>query len=91
MSTERGERSSIGAIDYADPRSLGSRLRAKRIRPLMQLIRDAHALYGNVRLLDIGGRKTYWNTVPEGFLQRYQVHGTQAFRITVLSITDALR
>jgi hypothetical protein len=55
---------SIGMIDYSNPKSLGSRLRAKRIEPLLQLIRDAHALHAEVRILDIGGRKSYWNIVP---------------------------
>jgi hypothetical protein len=85
MSTKRADGPSIGMIDYADPRSLGSRLRAKRIGPLLQLIRDAHARYGNVRLLDVGGRKTYWNIAPEGFLQRHQV---QVTLLNIASDTD---
>jgi Methyltransferase domain len=80
MSSYPPERPAVSAIDYANPNSLGSRLRAKRIEPLLELIRDAHARYDHVRLLDLGGRKTYWNILPPGFLRHQNVS------ITVLNV-----
>lgn len=79
-SINQPEGPAIRAIDYANPTSLGSRLRAKRIEPLLQLIKDAHERYNQVRLLDVGGRKAYWNIMPPGFLRDHSVN------ITVLNI-----
>jgi len=71
--------------DYENPASMGSRLRARRTGPLMQLIRDAHKKYGQVKLLDIGGRKTYWKILPSGFLKEHNV------AITILNLPDELQ
>ena len=71
--------------DYDNPQSPGSRFRAKRIGPLLQLIRDAYALNGHVRILDIGGRKSYWNILPTGFLEHHKVS------VTILNIRGELR
>lgn len=71
--------------DYANPASLGSRFRARRTGPLLQLIKDAHARHGQVRLLDVGGRKTYWNILPPGFLKQHQV------TVTVLNLPGELQ
>jgi hypothetical protein len=81
VSLNQHERPVVSSIDYANPTSLGSRLRAKRIEPLLDLIRDAHVRYNHVRLLDVGGRKTYWNILPSGFLRSHNV------RITVLNVS----
>ena len=76
MSDTLPEGPAVAAIDYTDPSSLGSRLRAKRIKPLMHMIRYAHLKYDQVKLLDIGGRKTYWSILPMGFLLQYNVSVT---------------
>jgi len=74
--------------DYENSKSLGSRLRARRSGPLQQLIKDAHAAHGNVRLLDLGGRKSYWNILPPGFLQQHRVTVTLVNLPGELSGTD---
>jgi hypothetical protein len=74
----------VRMTNYEDPKSLGSRFRARRTGPLMQLIKDAHAKYGKVNLLDVGGRKNYWNILPPGFLKNHQV------TVTVLNLPGEL-
>ena len=71
-------------IDYENPDSLGSRFRSRRIGPLLRLIQEAHAQHGHVKLLDIGGRKTYWSILPAGFLQRHRV------TVTILNLSEEL-
>ena len=70
---------------YADPSSLGSRLRARRVGPLVQLISDAHARYGHVRLLDVGGRKGYWSILPPDFLRQHDV------KVELLNLSDDIQ
>ncbi len=62
--------------DYSNPRSLGFRFRARRIGPMVRLIEQAHARDGCARVLDVGGRKTYWSILPPGFLERHRAHVT---------------
>src|SRR5689334_14650441 len=71
--------------DYQNPDSLGSRMRRKRTGPLMKLIEDAYARDGQVRLLDVGGRKLYWNILPDGYLQKFKV------TVTLLNLPDDLQ
>jgi hypothetical protein len=66
--------------DYDNPRSLGSRLRAKRAGPIMELIDSAYRRRGQCRVLDLGGTLNYWNILPEGFLRDRKV------RITLLNV-----
>lgn len=54
--------------DYDNPRSMGSRLRAKRIQTLVELMRRCHAERGTVSILDVGGTKPYWNLISEDVL-----------------------
>ena len=54
--------------DYSNPKSLGSRFRARRIRWLIDLIKSVYKKSGEVRILDMGGRKTYWNAIPKEVL-----------------------
>ena len=54
--------------DYSDPRSLGFRLRARRASALIELIRSAAATGRKVDILDVGGVRTYWNILPDGFI-----------------------
>jgi Methyltransferase domain len=71
-------------IDYDDKNSLGFRLRAKRIRPLLELVAELHARHGCVRLVDIGGTRTYWKIVPEDVFKKYQLH------VTIINLSNTL-
>jgi hypothetical protein len=59
--------------DYNNPGSLGSRLRARRLVPLLELVRDTYARYGCVEIVDVGGTETYWRIVPSDFLDAHNV------------------
>lgn len=59
--------------NYDDPRSLGSRLRARRAGPLKALIVQAYQRRGAVSILDIGGTERYWNLIPAEFLHAHRV------------------
>jgi len=69
-------------VDYGNPDSLASRFRRRRIGPLLDLVREAHARYGRVRLLDIGGTQVYWTILPANILHDYNV------RITLVNSSD---
>ena len=66
--------------NYDNPRSFGSRMRAKRMAPLVDLIARIHAAKGKVNILDVGGRETYWKAVDPAFLRNHGV------RITILNL-----
>lgn len=55
--------------DYDDPRSLGMRLRARRLKPFLDMVDAVHRLTGACRILDVGGRRNYWAAAPPGFLE----------------------
>ena len=59
--------------NYDSETSLGSRIRARRIGPLMDMIRAAHREHGRVDIIDIGGTQRYWTIVPERFLDEHRV------------------
>ena len=75
----------MNPADYNNPESLGSRFRAKRMAPLIDLINRVFDQNGSVRLLDVGGRKAYWNALPPGFLEERKV------TITILNIPADLQ
>jgi len=56
------------ATNYDNPRSLGARLRARRIGPLVKMIDDAHRRYGRVDIIDVGGTRTYWRILSQRIL-----------------------
>lgn len=66
--------------DYDNPTSFGSRMRARRMAPLIGLISRVHAQNGNVRILDVGGRRTYWKALSSEFLEKHDV------KITILNL-----
>jgi hypothetical protein len=66
--------------NYEDPKSFGSRMRARRIGPLLALIKKVHQTKGEVRILDVGGKSQYWKSAPEGFLDKHNVS------ITILNL-----
>ena len=43
--------------DYSNPQSFASKLRQKRLAPLVDLVKSAHRERGKVEILDIGGTK----------------------------------
>jgi hypothetical protein len=63
-------------VDYDDPRSFGSRLRARRARALRSLVREVYEQQGSVRIVDVGGLRRYWNIMPDGFLAEHRVEVT---------------
>lgn len=66
--------------NYNNPKSLGSRMRAKRLAPLVKLISKIHEESGKVVILDVGGRETYWKALDSDFLKNHGV------RITILNL-----
>jgi Methyltransferase domain len=55
-------------IDYSNPRSIASRLRAKRISEFIKLAAARGRTKLPVRVLDIGGTRDYWRIVPDSDL-----------------------
>lgn len=68
--------------DYDNPRSFGSRLRAKRAGPLIELIAQVYSKYGFVNIIDIGGAEQYWNIIPVEVLEKNKVN------ITIVNIPE---
>jgi len=63
-------------VNYDDPKSPASRVRAKRAGHLMALMESASLNKGSVRILDVGGNHRYWNVVPTETLERLNVEVT---------------
>jgi hypothetical protein len=59
--------------NYDNPYSIGSRLRAKRIKPLLSVIYDVYERKGSVNILDLGGTEKYWGILPKGLLEKNNV------------------
>jgi len=60
--------------NYNDPQSLGSRLRTKRIRPLLEMIEETFKEQGFVNIVDVGGTELYWRLiVPKQYLDSHNV------------------
>ena len=68
--------------DYDKQDSLGTKLRAKRIVPLLSMIEEFYSVYGFVNIIDIGGTEEYWQIVPNHFLDKHKV------TITVINLPD---
>jgi len=69
--------------NYDDPRSFGSRLRARRVAPLKAMIESVHAQHGHVSIIDIGGTEQYWNILPRQYLIEHDV------RIAVVNLPSS--
>ncbi len=65
--------------DHSNPRSTSSRMRAKRMGLLVNLIESIFKKRGSVNILDVGGRKKFWEPI-ESTLHRNCV------KITVLNL-----
>lgn len=59
--------------NYDNQNSIGAKLRAKRIAPLLAMIEETYNEYGYVSIIDIGGTETYWKIVPVQFLDKNNV------------------
>lgn len=59
--------------NYQNPHSIGSKLRAKRIKPLLTMIEDTHKRKGGVNILDVGGTKEYWGILDQDLLEEKNV------------------
>jgi hypothetical protein len=66
----------LGLVDYSNPNSLGSRLRRRRMHHLKNLIDAVHARCGRARILDLGGRRVYWEMFDKAWLAARGVHVT---------------
>lgn len=66
--------------NYNNPNSFGSRMRSRRLAPLLRLIAAIHSRKGKVSILDVGGREAYWKSIPDDFLVKHAV------RITILNL-----
>ena len=60
-------------VDYDNPNSLGARLRARRATKLAALIHEVSEARGQVRIVDLGGRRNYWDLLSREYLERHQV------------------
>lgn len=65
----------IGIVDYDDERSIGSRIRRRRMNGLLELIRVIAAKKKGkaFRVLDVGGTYQYWSSVPTSFLNEFDI------------------
>lgn len=59
--------------NYSDPQSLGSKFRARRLEPLLDMIESTYKMYGVVNIVDIGGTAVYWGIVSSQYLDKHNV------------------
>jgi hypothetical protein len=62
--------------NYDSQKSPGSKLRANRIAPLLQMIESIHKKNGVVSIIDLGGTMNYWNIVSRKYLSDHNVNVT---------------
>jgi hypothetical protein len=62
--------------NYDSQNSIGSKLRAKRVAPLLAMIESAFKQHGCVNIIDIGGTQAYWGIVPLAYLEAHKVNIT---------------
>lgn len=66
--------------NYDNQKSIGSKLRSKRIAPLLEMIEDVYKAHGSVSVIDIGGSEQYWGIVPLQYLVDHNV------KITIVNL-----
>ena len=71
--------------NYDNPRSMGSRFRAKRVAPLLEMIEDVFNQHGRVDIVDIGGTERYWGIIPRQFFDEHNV------KITLVNLPGSTR
>lgn len=69
--------------NYDSRESMGSRLRARRIAPMKEMIEAVYREHGRVEMVDLGGAENYWNIVSADFLDNHKVE------ITIVNIPGA--
>jgi hypothetical protein len=69
-------------INYQSDKSVAFRLRRKRAERIKKLISDCYQEHGAVRIIDIGGTRTYWNIIPGEFLKERNA------KITLVNLPD---
>lgn len=62
--------------NYNNQKSLGSKLRSKRIAPLLRVIEELSQKFESVSIIDVGGTEQYWSIVPKDFLENKNVKVT---------------
>lgn len=62
--------------NYGNPNSPGSRLRARRIAPLLEMIESVFRERGGVKIIDVGGSEGYWGIVSSQYLVDHKVEIT---------------
>jgi len=70
--------------NYDRQESVGSRFRAKRAAPLLEMIETVFNIHGAANIVDIGGTKTYWGIVAAEFLEEYKV------QITIVNLPESV-
>lgn len=71
-------------VNYGNPRSVGSRLRVRRLAYLMPLMETIFREKGAVRILDVGGTVQYWSLVAPDYLTARRAE------ITLVNLPGAL-
>lgn len=62
--------------NYDSQESVGSKLRARRIGPLLEMMEAVFNENGSVSIIDIGGTENYWGIVPRKYLDDRNVNIT---------------
>ena len=70
--------------NYSSQKSIGSKLRAKRIGPLLCMIESISKKTGSVTIIDIGGTENYWGIVSREYLDAHNVS------ITIVNLPGAV-
>lgn len=73
----------LAKLTSEKPGSLSSRMRARRMGSLIGMIRQIHQRHGQVRILDIGGRKRFWQPI-EKELPQYNV------KVSIINLPDEI-
>jgi len=61
-------------INYQSGKSIAFKLRKKRAERLKQIIIECYNENGEVKIIDIGGTRCYWNIIPKEFLIENKVN-----------------
>ena len=59
--------------NYDSQKSIGSKLRARRIVPLKEMIEESFHENGSVSIIDVGGTESYWGILPRQYIDEYKV------------------
>jgi hypothetical protein len=71
--------------NYDSQKSIGSKLRAKRIEPLLNMIEALSKKYSSVNIIDIGGTEKYWDIVGQNYLDKHNV------TITIVNLPQTVK